>query len=284
MSPVNLSPTAKAALILPLGLLSATLIVILVQLLFGTLLGLPSFGALSPVVQEAAFLLFCFGILAAVALAGMALFGQRLPVSGRAAPDAAAGAGLGVAALGTAVALAMIAGATVPGAGSETGVLLLSLGLVITLVQAGAEEIFFRGWMQPALQEGWGRWPGLLAASAAFSGLHFVVGEFDPLSLVNGFLAGLWFGLLLDRSGSILLPIGAHFGWNASEEMLFGVAPNPGAGNFGTLFDWDLAGSPLWGGSEAGLNASLPATFTLLALIAATASWGKRPSPSFRPG
>ena len=111
--------------------------------------------------------------------------------------------------------------------------------------------------------------------------MHFFAAAKEPLAFVNLVLAGLWLGVLANRSGGLMLPIAAHFGWNGAEELLFGAAPNPGVGSFGALFDIDLIGNPLWGGSAEGLNASLSTVFVLAALLAACATW---PVPLVRRG
>ena len=53
--------------------------------------------------------------------------------------------------------------------------------------------------------------------AVAFAALHFVNGSFNPMSLLTMTLAGLFFGLLAEKSGGLALPIGAHFGWNWAE-------------------------------------------------------------------
>jgi hypothetical protein len=55
--------------------------------------------------------------------------------------------------------------------------------------------------------------------------------------------------------------------------MLFGASPNPGTGAFGSLLNYDLVGSRLWGGSTDGLNGSLSLTLVLLLIISALLFW-----------
>ena len=104
-------------------------------------------------------------------------------------------------------------------------------------------------------------------------------------SLASIALAGLWFGILAERSDGLALPIGAHFGWNWAEEMLFGAAPNPGIGSYGALADVDLTGAARWSGGAEGLNASLAAVFALAALIVLTVAWPRdRAASAVPPG
>lgn len=143
----------------------------------------------------------------------------------------------------------------------------LLLGAVVIFFEAGVEEICFRGWLQRRLAARISPAAAVTAAAVAFSLLHVFGGARTPLSLVNIFLAGLLFGLLLLRTGSIWAAIWAHAGWNWAETGLLGLSPNPGASSYGSIVDLDLVGAHIWGGSVEGLNASIAITVVLVALI-----------------
>ena len=143
----------------------------------------------------------------------------------------------------------------------------IALGIGLTVLQAGAEEVLFRGWLQPALIARIGRSWGVLAGALVFAGFHALAATSDPISLANLVLGGLWFGLLALRSRGILAPLAAHFAYNVIEDCGFGLVPNPGVGPLGAWHDLDLIGAPLWGSSAEGLNASLGTTAALVALI-----------------
>jgi uncharacterized protein len=144
---------------------------------------------------------------------------------------------------------------------------LLALGLAISVLQVAAEELLFRGWLLPAVAERLGLWLGVLISAAAFSAFHLVGGVTQPYSLVNLMLGGVWFALLACRSGGLVAPFAAHFGWNVAEDIGLGLLPNPGRGDFGSILDRDIVGPAWWGGSDEGLNASLAMTVVLVALI-----------------
>lgn len=145
--------------------------------------------------------------------------------------------------------------------------LILSAGVV--LLGVTAEELLFRGWLLGALQDMLGSSWAVLLSALAFSGFHWWAGgaKADIVSLANLMMGGLWFGLLAVRSGGILAPMAAHFAWNASESIGFGLDPNPGVDDLGALRNYDLVGLPMWGGSDEGLNASLAMTLVLAALV-----------------
>lgn len=71
--------------------------------------------------------------------------------------------------------------------------------VVLSLVAAVPEEIFFRGAMQPAL--------GLLVTSLIFGALHAIT----PLYFVYAALASLGLGLLRNWNDALLVPMAAHF-------------------------------------------------------------------------
>lgn len=189
----------------------------------------------------------------------------------------------GLLGLAATIALAALAGALVPGQGAVLGAMILP-GLLLVLFQTGSEELFFRGWLLKALEGRVGQGTGGAAAAIGlsallFAGFHILGGARTPMSLLNLMLGGLWFGLLAWRSGGLVAPLLAHFAWNASEELIAGLTPNPGSGVFGALSDWDLVGNPLWGGSDEGLNTSIGMAAVLAALIVPLVWRSAAPAP-----
>ncbi|PSJ36841.1 CPBP family intramembrane glutamic endopeptidase [Allosphingosinicella deserti] len=226
-------------------------------------------GASDPAL-ETLFVFLLFGTIAAVALAGGRIVHLNAAAFGaRPRREMLIGLALGVAGVAVAAGYAAIAGGLARvGSGASPGLILW--GAAVILVQVYAEEAYFRGWLQPTLARAWGNAPAILIISAVFAGLHFIAGVSAPMALLNLSLGGLLFGALAARSGGIAGAVGAHFGWNAGEQLLLGLDPNPGLGAFGSIFDFDLVGSATWGGSEEGLNASLAMGMALLVLLVPT--------------
>lgn len=161
----------------------------------------------------------------------------------------------------------VLAAAPIGDGAADRGAGFIALGLAITVLQVLAEELLFRGWLLAALLDRMMPALAIGLSAAAFSLFHLIGGAQAPLSLLNLMLGGVWFGLLAWRSGGILAPFMAHFGWNVAEDMGLGLVPNPGVGEFGALSDHDIIGPALWGGSDDGLNASIAMTIVLVALI-----------------
>lgn len=161
---------------------------------------------------------------------------------------------------------------------SPTGwALLLLAGAMVTLLQAGAEELLLRGFLQPSLVRHWGQWAALVAASLVFMALHLVGEPRGAIEIVNLCLAGGLFGILALRTGGVVAPIAAHWAWNCAETLVLGLSPNPGIGEFGSLIDLDMRGAAIWGGSAAGLNGSISTSLVLIALTLPLLLW--RPAP-----
>jgi membrane protease YdiL (CAAX protease family) len=276
----------RPAATLASAILAATAILLVAQFAFAAF---PSaaMSALGPVGAEALFTFLLFGALFAVALIGMRVDGGRPNLFGHApALRAASGAAIGLSALLAAAALAALAATVTTGTGEAQGGTAILMGSITILFQASVEEVYFRGWLQPALVRHWGRPAGLLVASVAFAALHVAGGARTPLTLVNLLLGGMLFGLLALRSGGLAAPIAAHVAYNWAEQILLGLDPNPGTGSFGALLDYDLAGSAWWGGSDEGLNASAAVSVVLIALILPLAAWRRSlpVTPLVRPG
>lgn len=229
---------------------------------------LPASQAENYALVETLFVAVIFGGMIVVALvAGRLMRVNALRMGARPLLALPVGATIGVAGLLAATGYAALSGALTAGQGGGAGAAMILWGLAIIGVQAGAEEIYFRGWLQPVLQRAWGAAIAVLLTSIAFAGLHIMGGARAPISLLNLFLGGVMFGLLALKGGGIAASLGAHVAWNATEQLAVGLDPNPGTGSFGAAIDYELVGRALWGGSEEGLNASIAMTFALLAIV-----------------
>lgn len=83
--------------------------------------------------------------------------------------------------------------------------------VMIAILPAIGEELLFRGIIQRRLVEfANSRWVGILVSAALFSAIHLQFQGFIPR-----FALGVAFGYLLELTGSIWVPIAAHFFNNA---------------------------------------------------------------------
>jgi hypothetical protein len=215
---------------------------------------------------EAGFTVALAAVLAGVAGVGMRMTGRPRSPGVPASRGTALGALLGLACLLVATLYAQLAGDLHPAVGGTISGS-LALGAIAITALASAEELFFRGWLQSGLARDWNEWAAVAVSALAFALLHLMGGARAPLSLVNLFLAGLLFGMLRARTGGLAAPVAAHSVYNLTEQLGLGLDPNPGTGSFGALWNLDLTGAPIWGGSTEGLNASVGLSLALLAAV-----------------
>ncbi|RSK37494.1 CPBP family intramembrane glutamic endopeptidase [Hymenobacter metallilatus] len=87
--------------------------------------------------------------------------------------------------------------------------------LVMAVVPAVSEELFFRGVLQRNLVQWAGRHVGIWLAAIVFSAIHLQFQGFVPR-----FVLGLGLGYLYEWSRNILVPIAAHFAQNGFQLLL----------------------------------------------------------------
>lgn len=263
---------ARAWMVLVLGVASCAAAIVLGRALgahLASAVAARMAGPWAAILGQAGFYLCVFLPLWLVALAGGAAEGRSVwRAEPRAPLGAAAGVALGALGFAAAVGLASSLGVVVPAAQPQAAVAgATAVGLLIVAFQAGGEEIFFRGWIQPVLCARLGPWVGLAITAAMFMGLHLVGGVRSPLAVLNLFLGGLLFGLLALRTGGLWTAFAAHWAWNWTESGAFGLDPNPGVAPTGALADLDLTGASLWSGGGDGMNGSPAATLVLVILV-----------------
>lgn len=92
-------------------------------------------------------------------------------------------------------------------------IILASLGLIVFTIQSGAEEVIFRGYLQPYLAA-WmnSRFLALLLATMIFTVLH--LGEISTWGIASVALLGLTLGVAAMRAGTIAPAVGLHIANN----------------------------------------------------------------------
>ena len=136
-------------------------------------------------------------------------------------------------------------------------IMLLPLGLAGVLIQTGAEEVLFRGYIQSQLAARF-RSPMLyiLPQAALFALGHYAVGTFGANATAIALWAGL-FGVLAGdltaRSGTLGPAIALHFANNVLAILFVSMD--------GTLSGLSLFSLPFSPGDEAAVAAALPVDF-----------------------
>ncbi len=168
---------------------------------------------------------------------------------------------------------------TFDGLSDNVSYTLLIFFLVGFVIQGAAEEILIHGLLLTSLARGM-RWlPAVLLSALTFAFLHAANGGVTLLSLLNVFLFGVFIGLFVLRTGSVIGAAALHTAWNFTEGHIFGcrVSGFPAAtGLFNVTADASRAST---NGGAFGPEGGLAATMVLmLALIAVLflPSFGKK--------
>jgi hypothetical protein len=112
-----------------------------------------------------------------------------------------------------------------------------------------------------------GAWSAILLLGGLFGAVHLANPNATFWGFANTVLIGVFFGLLMVRTGSLWLLWGLHLGWNFTLGALYGL-PVSGLNQFSVLWI-GRPGGPTWlTGGAYGIEASATATMAiLLALI-----------------
>jgi membrane protease YdiL (CAAX protease family) len=92
--------------------------------------------------------------------------------------------------------------------------------LLLLFVTGPGEELFWRGFLQETLMERWGRWPGFLAATALYGGVHIF--SMNLMLIGAACVAGAFWGLQYLWKRELASLIVSHSLWSA---VIFAVLP-----------------------------------------------------------
>ena len=136
---------------------------------------------------------------------------------------------------------------------------------MLLLCGAAGEEILFRGFMLQYLMRAYGAWAAIVGVAALFAVMHAGNPGVTTLGLLNTAGFGILFGAALLRTHELWLPIGAHFGWNATLPFL-GVQLS---GLTIRVTEYRLVWSTgdVWSGGSYGPEASVAASAVLVILF-----------------
>lgn len=132
---------------------------------------------------------------------------------------------------------------------------------------AAGEEIAFRGFAQQYLMRGYGSWAAIFGMGTLFGVMHAANPGATTLGIVNTAGFGILFGAALWRTHDLWLPIGMHFGWNASLPFLGVGLSGLTIKVAGYQLVWKAG--DLWSGGSYGPEASVLASGVLVVLFVA---------------
>ena len=130
--------------------------------------------------------------------------------------------------------------------------------MVFALGTAIWEELTFRGLLLRSIERTGGTWVGVAVSALVFGAVHGLNPNASLLASAAIVVeSGLMLAFAYVAARTLWLPIGIHFGWNFTEDYLFGVrvsghAPRP------AVLTGSLLGTPTFTGGEYGVEAALP--------------------------
>ncbi len=134
-------------------------------------------------------------------------------------------------------------------------------------VQGLTEEVLCRGFLMNSFASKKGAAFGIVANSLLFSALHLLNPGITVLSVVNLFLAGIFFSLLFYLYDNIWLAGAAHSAWNFILGMVFGVKVS-GMELPSSIFITEFTeGKEIFNGSLFGFEGGMIATVFLIGAI-----------------
>lgn len=154
-------------------------------------------------------------------------------------------------------------------------------------VQASAEEMIYRGWLQNIVAVHFGPLVGVAIATVAFVAAHSRNDGFDLLPAVNLTLFAVFLSLLALRTGSIWASCAWHAAWNWSMNNIWGVPLSGLPPEGGSAMVWASHGPLLFTGGAYGPEGGLLATAVLAGGTVWVALWqglgGQHALPAGRP-
>lgn len=192
------------------------------------------------------------------------------------------GMGLGILMMTLVFALLLITRKATPTGFGLTGntVLTFIFSLIMWVPQGAAEEVMFRGYMMTKLKRLFGDdkvagWTAIIISSLLFAAFHGFNGGFSVTALINIFLLAVLFGLICEKTGSIVLTSAAHTMWNMFQGNIYGLSVSGNAA-VPSLLAVNYTGSSF--GPEGTAEASVIIVAALVAYAVITRS-RKHPSP-----
>ena len=187
---------------------------------------------------------------------------------------------LGITLMSLVFALLVVTGkTTVEGFGLPSGsILTFIFSLLMWVPQGAAEEVMFRGFMMPKIKSIFGKHGSVFAiviSSILFSVFHCFNGGFSIVALINIFLLAVFFALIYEKTGSIVITCAAHTMWNMFQGNIYGLSVS-GNASVPALLTTNYTGSSF--GPEGTLEATA-VIIAALAVMAVITLCRKRPSP-----
>lgn len=131
------------------------------------------------------------------------------------------GAVVAIGSLGSIISIAIYSGASLSISNWQ------SESIIVTVILAALEELFFRGVLLRSIEQRFGSITALLLSSISFGLVHFSNSFINLTAFTNIVLAGVVFGAMYLLTRSLWMSISFHAAWNFIEYSVFGRSPDP---------------------------------------------------------
>ena len=138
-------------------------------------------------------------------------------------------------------------------------------GLLCVLIQAGAEELMFRGYLLGVIRLNREDWGAVLISAGIFAAIHLLNPGMTMFGCLRLFISGVVLGLMVCRCKSLWMAIAFHTAWNYAQTFVFGL-PVAGIVSEKAIFRISAVHSSLFYDAAVGVEGCLPAFLTELAL------------------
>ena len=147
--------------------------------------------------------------------------------------------------------------------------------MISLLFGAAGEELLFHGYGFQLLVRSMGAFATILPVGVIFGLAHLGNQNATVLGIVNTLAWGVLLGYAYWRSEALWLPIGMHFGWNATLPLLGANLSGFTMGLTGYALHWSVGN--LWSGGDYGPEGSLLTTAAVIALFWVVARASRKP-------
>lgn len=154
----------------------------------------------------------------------------------------------------------------------------LALLFAAVFIQSALEEALCRGFLYQRLRRSYRRaWVAMVGNSLLFALLHLTNSGVSVLSVVNIFVVGLFFSLMVYYLDSLWCAMAVHAAWNYTQNILFGL-PNSGMPAAYSLFRLDAASArnSFAYDTAFGIEGTVFADLVLMAACVGLYLWGRR--------
>jgi len=146
--------------------------------------------------------------------------------------------------------------------GRDTKWLLIGGFLLMFLIQSFSEEILFRSYLIPTIENRLGTWAALIISSLGFMALHLGNSGISFIGCLDLTVGGFLMGLLFIKFRNVWAPTGLHVSWNYMQSTILGFEVS-GVKTYSWL-SLDEKGNDFLTGGEFGYEGSI---FSVLFLI-----------------